>query len=143
MLGDTVDRHDVRKVDLGRGLVGELDLSLLRGLFQPLESHRILLEVDPTVLGGELGGQPVDNLLVEVITTQVSVTIRGLDLEHTATQLKDGDIEGTATKVVDSDLHVLVLLVKAISKSGGCRLINDPLDIETGDLASLFGGLTL
>ncbi len=51
---NTVNRHDVRKVDFGRRHVGELDLGLLSSLFQSLESHRVLLEVGAVVLGSEL-----------------------------------------------------------------------------------------
>ena len=75
MLRHAVNRHDVRQVDLGRGLVGQLDLGLLGGLLQSLESHRILPQVDAAIVLGELIGEPVYDLLVEVVTSKVSVTV--------------------------------------------------------------------
>ena len=143
MLRNTVDRHDVRQVDLCGSLVRELDLGLLCSLLESLECHRVFPEVDTVVLCCEFGCKPVDDLLVEIITSEVGVAIGGLHFEHTAAELEDGDIEGTATEVIDSDLHVLVLLVKTIGESCCGRLVDDSLDIETCDLAGFLGCLTL
>ena len=107
------------------------------------EGHRVLLQVDAAVLRGELAGEPVDDDLVEVVAAEVGVTVGGHDLEDTVAELEDGDIESTAAEVEDRDLGVLVLLVKTVGQSGCGRLIDDALDVETGDLASLLGGLAL
>ena len=110
---------------------------------EPLERHRILLEVDSAVLRGELAGQPFDYGLVEVVASEVGVTVGGLDLEHTVAELEYGYIESTATEVVDGDLHVLVLLVETVCKRCRGRLVDDTLHLETRDLAGLLGGLAL
>src|SRR5260221_3265567 len=79
-----VGRH-VRQVDLGRHRRGQLDLRLLGGFLQTLERLRVLREVDPLVLL-ELGQQPLDDLLVEVVATEVRVAVGRLDLEDAVAQ---------------------------------------------------------
>ena len=143
MLRNSVNRHDVRQVDLGGSHVGEFDLRLLRSLFESLECHRVVLEMYAGILGSELLVEPVDDLLVEVVTSEVGVTVGGLDLEHAVSEFHYGDIEGTAAKVIDCDLHIFVLLVKAICQRSRCRLVDDTLHVKTGDLSGLLGSLTL
>ena len=75
MLRNSVNRHDVRQVDLGRCLVGQLDLGLLGGFLQSLKGHRVFLQVDSAVLVGKLLSEPVDDLLIEVVTSKVCVTV--------------------------------------------------------------------
>ena len=74
VLGHTSHRHDVRQVDFGRSRRRQLDLGLLGSFLQTLHSHRILSQVGTFVVL-ELLYQPVDDYLVEVITTQVSITV--------------------------------------------------------------------
>jgi hypothetical protein len=79
---------------------------------------------------------------IEVLTTKVSVTVGGLDLEDTLLDLEDGDIESTTTEIVDSD-NTVSLLLHTVGKSGGSRLVNDTEDVQAGNLTSILGGLTL
>ena len=78
------------------------------------EGLLVLGQVDALVLL-ELLEQPVDDLLVEVVTAQVRVAVGGLDLEDTVAQLQDGDVERAAAEVVDRDL-LIDLLVEAIGQ---------------------------
>ena len=73
----------------------------------------------------------------------MGITVRGFYLEHTVTKFHDGNIECTATEVEHCDLHVLVLLVQTICEGCCSRLIDNTLYIESGDLTSLLGSLTL
>ena len=50
------------------------------------------------VLALELVDEVVDQAVVEVLTTQVSVTSGGLDLEDTFLDGQEGDIESTTTQ---------------------------------------------
>ena len=143
VLGHTVHRHDIREVNLCGGLAGELNLGLFSGLFQTLERHGVLLEINAAILGGKLCGQPVDDDLVKVVTAQMGVTVGGEHLEHAVTQLEDTDIESTAAKVVHSHLHVLVFLVQTVSQGGCGGLIDDTLHIQASNTTGLFGGLAL
>jgi hypothetical protein len=59
----------------------------------------------------------------------VVVTARGLDLEDTLAELKDGDIEGTAAEVEDED-SLLSLLIEPVGERRGGRLVDNALDVE-------------
>ena len=100
-----------------------------------------LRQVDALVLL-ELGEQPVDDALVEVVAAEVRVAVRGLDLEDAVAELEDRDVERAAAEVVDGDLLVL-LLVEAVGERRRGRLVDDPLDVEAGDPAGVLGRLAL
>ena len=141
--GHTVHCSDIRQVDLGARLVRKLYLGLFGSLLEALERHRILLEVQTTVFRCELGCEPVDDYLVEIVAAEVGVTVGGLDFENTVAELQDGDIEGAAAEVVDRDLHILVLLVQTVCKGCCGRFVDDTLHIQACNLAGLLGGLAL
>ena len=132
---------DVRQVDLGGRGRGQLDLRLLGGLLEALEGLLVLGQVDALVLL-ELGQQPVDDALVEVVAAEVRVAVGRLDLEDALAQLQDRDVEGAAAQVVDGDLLV-VLLVQAVGQGRRGRLVDDPLDLEAGDPPGVLGRLAL
>ena len=111
----------------------QLDLRLLGGLLEALERLRVLREVDALVLL-ELGQQPLDDALVEVVAAEVGVAVRRLDLEDALAELEDRDVERAAAQVVDGDLLV-VLLVEAVGERRRGGLVDDPLDVEAGDPA--------
>ena len=98
-------------------------------------------EVDALVLL-ELGQEPVDDPLVEVVAAEVGVAVGGLDLEDAVAELEDRDVEGAAAEVVDGDLLV-VLLVEAVGQGRRGRLVDDPQDVEAGDPAGVLGRLAL
>src|SRR5687768_11789836 len=134
-------RRDERQVDLGLLGARELDLRLLRGLLQTLKRHAVVLQIDALVLL-ELLDEPVDDPRVEVVATQVRVTVGGFDLEDALTELQDGDVEGATAQVVDGD-DLVLLLVESVGKRGRGRLVDDPQDLEAGDLARVLGRLAL
>lgn len=72
----------------------------------------------------------------------MSITVGGLDLKDTSLDLKDGDIECTATKIVDSN-NVVGGLIKTVSEGSSGGLVDNTENVETGDLAGIFSGLTL
>ena len=57
--------------------------------------------------------------------------------------LDDGDIKRTTTQIINSNSLVTALLVHAISKGGGGRLVDDAFDVEASDTTCIFGCLTL
>ena len=132
---------DVRQVDLGRGRRAQLDLGLLGGLLETLEGLLVLGQVDALVLL-ELGQQPVDDPLVEVVAAEVRVAVGRLDLEDALAELEDRDVERAAAEVVDGDLLV-ALLVETVGQGRRGRLVDDPLDVEAGDPAGVLGRLAL
>jgi hypothetical protein len=96
------------------------------------------------VLALELVNEVVDEAVVEVLTTQVSVTGSGLDLEDTLLDGKERHIEGTTTKIEDQDVALaLDLLVKTVGNGSSGGLVDDTQDVEAGNETGILGSLTL
>jgi len=142
MLGHTTLCRDIRQVDLCAGSRRQLDLCLLGSLFQTLHGHRVFAQVDALV-ALEAIGQPLDDHLIEIVATEMGVTIGREHLEHATAKLKDGDIKRTATEVEHGDFHILIGLVYTVGECGSRRLVHDTLHVKSGNLAGLLGGLTL
>ena len=86
----------------------------------------------------------VHKTVVEVLTTQVSVTSGRLDLEDTLLNGQEGNIEGTTTQIENENVTLAIsLLVKTIGNSSSSRLVDDTEHVETGNQTSILGGLTL
>ena len=100
-----------------------------------------LAEVDALVLL-ELGDDPVDHPLVQVVAAQVRVAVRGLHLDHALADLQHRDVEGAAAEVVDRDRLVL-LLVEAVGQRRRRGLVHDAQHLEPRDLARVLRGLAL
>src|ERR671932_1435164 len=128
-----VDRRAHRRRKLFLGFLSRLD--------QPLGRHLILREIYAFGLL-ELRDDPLDDLGVEVVTTETVVAARGLDLEDAIAEREDGDVEG-ATAEVEDENGLLLFLVKTIGERGRRRLVDDPLYVKTGDPTSVLGRLAL
>ena len=133
---------DERQADGVVHRAGQRDLRLFGFFLHSLQGHGVLLQVD-AVLGLELASHPIDDLRVEVITTEVGVAVRALHFEHAVAELQDGHIERAAAEVVHGDLLFLVRLVQTIGQSGSGRLVDDALHVKAGDLAGILRGLAL
>ena len=132
---------DIGQVDVGGSHAGELDLGLLGSLLEPLHGNLVAAEVH-AVAALELRDQPLHDALVEVIAAQTVVAGGSQNLDDAVVDLQDGDIERTAAQVVDHDLLGL-LFIHTVGQSRSGGLVDDPLDIQTRDLAGVLGSLTL
>ncbi|QGI60123.1 hypothetical protein CEK27_004094 [Fusarium fujikuroi] len=141
VLGTRGVGSDERKVDIGRERRRKLDLGLLSSLTDTLDSHAVTRQVNARGLL-EVLDKVADEVDIEILTTEVGVTVGGLDLEDTVLDLEDRDIEGTTTKIVDSD-NAVSLLLKTVGKGGGSRLVDDTENVETGNLTGILGALSL
>ena len=119
----------------------QFHLRLFRRFLEALERHPVLAQVDARLVL-ELLDDPFDDPLVEVVASEMGVAIGRLDLDDTFSDLEDRDVKGAATEVVDRDRLVL-LLVQPVGQGGRGRLVDDPHDLETGDLAGVLRCLTL
>ena len=134
---------DKRKVDIGAGRVGKLNLCLLGGFSQSLQCHLVAGQVD-TVGFLEFRSHPVDDPEVEVVTTKVCITIGRFYLENTVAQFKNGNIEGTTAKVIDGNFLFLAgILAKTIGQGSCCRFIDNTLYIKASNLTGIFCSLAL
>ncbi len=135
-----VDR-DVGQVDRGRGRARQLDLGALGGLADARHGHLVLGQVEARA-ALEPRDDPVDDLLVPVVTTEVVVTAGRLDLDDAVADLEQGHVERAAAEVEHQD-RLVVALVEAVRERGRGGLVDDAADVEACDLAGLLGRLTL
>ena len=96
----------------------------------------------------ELGNDVLDDALVEVLAAEECVAVGGQHFELLLAidigDLDDRHVEGAATQVIDGNLAVaLFVLVEAEGECCRCWLIDDALDIQPGDAASVLRRLTL
>ena len=142
VLGALAGGGDEGQVDLGLLHAGQLDLGLLGRFLQPLHGHLVGRQVDPLgVL--ELVDQPVHDLVVPVVATELGVPRGGLHLEDAVADLEHRDVEGPTAEVEDQHGAVGVLLVEPVGQRGRRRLVDDAQDLEPGDRPGLLGGRPL
>ena len=95
------------------------------------------------VLSLELADEVLDESVIEIFTTEVSITGSGLDLEDTVLNGEEGDIEGTTTEIEDENVLLALLLVETVGNSGGGGLVDDTEDVEASDGSGILGSLSL
>ena len=80
----------------------------------------------------------VQQQLVEIVAAELRVAVAGLDLDHAVLDLRHRDVERAAAQVVDQEpLHLGRMGV--VGEHGGGRLVDDPDDLQPGQLAGLRG----
>lgn len=141
MLGARLVEGKIGNRDSAVGGGGELDLCFLSSFTNTLDSSFILRDVN-TWLGFEFTDEVLLDLDVEIFTTEGSVSISRFDLKHTTWDLENRDIKSTTTKIVNSD-NFTIGLIKTESESSRSWFVDDTLDLEVSDLASVFSSLTL
>ena len=140
-------RRDVRQVNFSLLRARQLDLGLFSGFLQALQCEHVLRQVDALLLL-ELADDVIDDALVEVFAAQERVAVGRQHFElllavHVG-NLDDRDVERTAAQVIHGDLAVaLLVLVQAECQRSRGRLVDDALDVQTGNAAGVLGGLAL
>lgn len=141
-LGEVVALEESLDLDTGGHLRRQSTLGLLCLTLELTHGLEVLGDVNAVLLVVGLG-EVVDDALVEILTTKVSVTGSCQNLENTLVDGQQGHIEGTTTKIVDNDVALLVSLVKTVGNGGRSGLVNDTEDVETGNDTGVLGGLAL
>ncbi|KAH3670642.1 hypothetical protein OGAPHI_001157 [Ogataea philodendri] len=135
----------VQGVNLQRGLSrgGKSSLGSLTSGSESSQSSLVTGEV-LLVLSLEFVDEVVHQSVVEILTTQVSVTGSGLNLEDTVLDGKQRDIKSSSTKIEDQDvLLALALLVQTVGNGSSSRLVDNSHNVQTGNQTSVLGGLSL
>ena len=120
---------------------GQLALGFLGRLLEPLQRHFVAGKIDPLVLF-KLVDDPIDDPLVDVVSTQMRIPVRRLHLDDAFAHLEDRNIERAAAKVVDRN-RLVPFLVQTIRQRGGGGFVDNTKNLEAGDPASVFSGLPL
>ena len=80
----------------------------------------------------------VEEQLVEIVATELSIAVAGLDFDDAVLDLGDGDVEGPTPQIVDKQpLHFGRMRV--VSEYGRGRLVDDSDNLQSGQLARLRG----
>lgn len=132
-------------VDFDGGLSGGGENSLSFFALSSQSSHgSLVISNINTFLFQEIGTAIFHQLVVEIFTSQVSVTGGGFDFEDTFFDGQEGHVESTSSQVEDEHVSFsLAFLVKTIGDGGGSGLVDDSHDIHAGNGSSVFGGLSL
>jgi hypothetical protein len=128
--------------DLSGLLTGEGTLGLLDLTLQLAHSPKVLGDVGTGLLLVALD-KVIDDTVVEILTTKVSVTSGGQDLEDTIINRKEGNIEGSTTEIVDDDLGLALAFVETVGDGSGSRFVDDTKNLEAGNGSGILSGLTL
>ncbi len=130
-----------RQINLRGGHAGKLDLRFFGGFFQALHGHFVAGKVNAVRLF-KFGNHPIYDALVEIVAAEVVVARRGENFLDAVTHLNDRNIKRAAAEVVNH--HFLVFaLVNAVGKCRSRRFVDDALNIQSGNLAGIFGRLAL
>mmetsp|Transcript_51492 Transcript_51492/g.107558 ORF Transcript_51492/g.107558 Transcript_51492/m.107558 type:complete len:195 (+) Transcript_51492:1534-2118(+) len=82
-------------------------------------------------------------MLIEILTTQMCVAVRGFDFEHASVHLENGNVEGASTQVIHSNSLAILFLIHAIGQSGSSRLVDDTENLQSRNFTRILGCLTL
>lgn len=101
-----------------------LSLQLLNG---PLVGRNI-----PIALSFNHLHEMVQNSLIEVLASQMGITICSNHFENTIVDRQNRHVECSSSQVKHQNV-LLFLLVQPISDGGGCRLVQHSDDVESSD----------
>ncbi len=95
----------------------------------------------------EFIGQILNQTQIEIFSTEKRIPVSReyfkLMLSVDFGNLNDRNIEGAATEVVNRNGAIALRLVHSVGKRSRRRLVDDSLDLEACDLASILGRLAL
>jgi len=141
MLGAGGVSRQISEIDLSLVGGGKLNLGLLSSLSDSLEGEFVVVDVH-AVLVLEFLHEELLKHEVEIFSSEGSISIGGLNLEHSTRDLENRDIKGSTTEIVHGD-NLSVSLVETESKSSSGGLVDDSLDLKVSNFTSILGGLSL
>ena len=119
----------------------KLFLCLLSFVLEALHGGVIFAQID-TFFGLKVIEEVIDDGIVEVLTTKVSVTVGRLHLEELIGNLQHRHVEGTTTKVKDNNV-LFFAFIETVSESSCRWLIDNALDFQASNLTRILGSLAL
>src|SRR5207245_2260272 len=83
-----------------------------------------------------------DQQVINIVATEVGVTVGGDYFEDAVVQLQNGNIEGATAEVVNGDNPVF-LLIQAVGKRRRSGFVHKSENLEPGDASGVLGRLAL
>merc|ERR1719244_2393696 len=121
---------------------GQSSLGLLHLSPQLLHGTDILPEILALFLLVQLD-EVLHYSLVEILTTQMSISVGSHYLKHSVVNGQEGHIKGTATKIEHKHILLTILLVHTVGNSSGGRFVDNSHHLKTSNSSSILGSLTL
>jgi len=108
-------------------------------------SHGSLVVSDVNaLLFQEVGRAELDQFIVKIFSSQMGVTGSSLHLEDTIFNGQQGHIEGSSSQIEDKHVSLsLSFLIKTVGNGGSGGFVDDTEDVQAGDSAGVFSGLSL
>mmetsp|Transcript_64177 Transcript_64177/g.179492 ORF Transcript_64177/g.179492 Transcript_64177/m.179492 type:complete len:318 (+) Transcript_64177:985-1938(+) len=127
--------------DIGLGQTIQFSLGLFRRFSQPLHGQIVTGQINARILF-EFTEQMSQEFFIEIFSTQHGISVGRLDFKHTSLDFQNRHIKGPTSQIKD-DNRLSIGLVHTVRQRGGGRFIDNSQDIESGNFAGIFGGLTL
>ncbi len=106
-----------------------------------MHRHRVTRQIDSLVVF-EFLDQPIDNLLIPIVATQLGITIGRLHFENTFGNFQNAYVKRTTAQIVYRN-GLFAFFVQTVSKRCCGRFVNDSKHFQACDGACVFGGTTL
>ena len=120
---------------------GKISLCLLNFCLQLLEGADVSLDIN-AVLFLERLDEMVSDSLIEILTTEMSISSSSKHLKDSVIDSQDGNIKGTTTEIEDNNI-LLVLPVETVCDSGSRWLVDNTENLEASNNTGIFGCLSL
>ncbi len=121
-------RRDERDIYLSLNCGREFDLGLFCRFVQALERELVAADIDAGSLL-EFVSYPVDDLVVDIAASEVTVAVGRLHFDDIVADLEHGHVKRSASEVVH-DYFLILSLVKSVSERSCRRLVDDALHVE-------------
>src|SRR6185369_2420866 len=132
---------DEREIDGGFVRGRKIALGSFSHFLQTLKRETILSQVDSGV-GEKLTRHPTHDAFVKILATQKSVARSRKHVEDAIVHFENRNIKRAAAEVINCDA-LDARLSESISQGCRCRLVDDALDFQSGNLACVFCCLSL
>ncbi len=130
--------HETAQMDVVRVFRRQGQLHRLGGAFEQPGGRRI--DRDAGMPDAELLRDQVPQDLIEILASKLWVAKAGFHIQHAENHLQHGDIQRAAAEVEHHDLLVRIDVLHAESQGRRGRLVDQPGDVQPGELACVKGG---
>ena len=129
-LGEVLAVEERLDLNSGGELCGEGSLGLLDLTSELLDGAVVFSDVLAALLLEELD-EVLHDSIVEVLASQVSVAVRGYDLEYSVVDGEERHVESTAAQVEHENVLLALFLVQTVRDRSGCWLVDDTDNVKT------------